>query len=497
MNISINYGDNEKVIEYIKYDENGNIVDRKSFFTGEWILYYKNKQLKYKGNYKDGEPVGEWVTYYENGKIKEKRNYSNEEWTSYYENGKIHESGKIRGDRKHLNNTTAYDTGMLTRNNDGIDCVNGKFLITEYGLNFTYMKSEFLKSTEKFLLDRDAWFSGETKQSYGSVEDIQDVENYLDIREGQRDAEWVSYYENGDISEKGNFSDGEWISYFENGEVLEKGKYEGGKRVGEWMGFFVGKKIRYKSNYSSSEFVLYNSNGQIENIKYADGKWVFYHSGNVWITGKYETGKPTGEWIWFDVGLGEGTGKCNFATGEYIRYYEGGKIQLKINLSTEELIAYSKEGQILKKENHNTGEEITYRNGQIYEKGYYKNGKKVGVWTVCKKKGGSINCIDTNGKLIPGKDSAKEDVYSPDNKEFPTNGEWVSYDENGNIRESGYFKNDKREGEWISYYEKDKISEKKYFKNGNLNGEYTTYYNNGQLMERKYYINDELDCKVQ
>ena len=51
------------------------IMNEEEPYTGVLVDYYKNGQIKIKGNYKAGKPDGEFVSYYENGEIKLKEYY--------------------------------------------------------------------------------------------------------------------------------------------------------------------------------------------------------------------------------------------------------------------------------------------------------------------------------------------------------------------------------------------------------------------------------------
>jgi antitoxin component YwqK of YwqJK toxin-antitoxin module len=60
---------------------------------GEWKAVYPNGKLRFKGEYRQGNPEGRHVIYYENGRIKEERYYKNglrtKTWKKYNEEGDI------------------------------------------------------------------------------------------------------------------------------------------------------------------------------------------------------------------------------------------------------------------------------------------------------------------------------------------------------------------------------------------------------------------------
>jgi antitoxin component YwqK of YwqJK toxin-antitoxin module len=58
---------------------------------GKWQAFYSNGQLKYEGNFVQGNPDGEHTFYYSNGQVKEINYYtmgiSEKNWKKFDENG--------------------------------------------------------------------------------------------------------------------------------------------------------------------------------------------------------------------------------------------------------------------------------------------------------------------------------------------------------------------------------------------------------------------------
>ena len=72
--------------------DNGSIKNGKK--EGDWIGYYSDGQLMYKGNYKNGKQEGEWVTYFwSTGQLMRKGNYKNGKregaWVDYEKDGTL------------------------------------------------------------------------------------------------------------------------------------------------------------------------------------------------------------------------------------------------------------------------------------------------------------------------------------------------------------------------------------------------------------------------
>jgi antitoxin component YwqK of YwqJK toxin-antitoxin module len=74
-----------------------------------------------------------------------------------------------------------------------------------------------------------------------------------------------------------------------------------------------------------------------------------------------------------------------------------------------------------------------------------------------------------------------------------TDGEFIEYHPNGNIKTKGLLKNGKRTGVWTSYFVSGKVQSESKFDKGKLNGKTATYYPNGNVQYMGLYINNEKD----
>ena len=68
-------------------------------------------------------------------------------------------------------------------------------------------------------------------------------------------------------------------------------------------------------------------------------------------------------------------------------------------------------------------------------------------------------------------------------------GTWVSYWENGQLKDKNNFKNGKREGTSVAYHDDGQLSSKGNYKNGKREGAWIGYHNNGQLNYKGNYKN--------
>ena len=117
-----------------------------------------------------------------------------------------------------------------------------------------------------------------------------------------------------------------------------------------------------------------------------------------------------------------------------------------------------------------------YKNG--IEELYYKTG---GLKSKIKKTNSSLyssNIKEVSFREIPGK----------------LTGEYITYFENGNIKEKGNYFNGLKRGEWSEFYENGQIFKKDFYnENGKLSGPFEYYFEDGQTFQKGNYLNGNLD----
>lgn len=205
-----------------------NQTDAKNLKQGYWKKSYPNGKLMYQGFFKDDKPLGEMRRYFESGKLKAR--------LSYYSNG---ESASAR---------LYYEDGNLA--------ATGCFFNTLKDSTWTYYSyyNKAVTARETFV-------------------------------KGARHGVMISYYENGDISEKT-----EW---------------KNDKKSGIWEQYFMGNILKLKANFANNklegEFIVYNRIGKLyisgnylNNLR--EGTWTFYNEdGTVQLSLNYKTGKAAEE----------------------------------------------------------------------------------------------------------------------------------------------------------------------------------------------------------
>ncbi|PQB04758.1 toxin-antitoxin system YwqK family antitoxin [Aureitalea marina] len=176
---------------------------------------------------------------------------------------------------------------------------------------------------------------------------------------------------------------GPWRKYYEGTQQLRyQGSFEHGKEVGEFR-FYCGDCgdqpsviKQFQKNSNTTEVSYFTPNGLLVSTgkmvgKAREGEWLFFHKGTDQVMTRefYTNGKLDGNWE---------------------TYYPNGQVTEKITykdgIKEGPNQYFSPEGVLLKDlayvQDELQGEAIYYNaKGDVVIKGFYKNGKKHGLWT--------------------------------------------------------------------------------------------------------------------
>jgi antitoxin component YwqK of YwqJK toxin-antitoxin module len=263
------------------------------------------------------------------------------------------------------------------------------------------------------------------------------------LKQSSNDGLWEYYYENGNKSMEGTIYNkkrtGDWKVYYEGGELKEQGTYVDNKRQGLWISYF-------EDGTKKGEIEYKDDNGRF--IEY-------YHSGKVYAEGPKSGVRQVGHWRYYDengVLFSEGDFIEGRKSGVWTEYYKSGKVASLGN--------YENDAQ--------TGEwKYFYEDGTISNIGQFTQGLKNGYW--------SANY--PTGKL------KSEATY---NKGV---GEYREYFASGKLKAKGLVRNGKNDGDWKYYFEDGKLEGECIFEMGK--GIYKGYYPSGAL-QTKGLIEDDL-----
>ncbi|MCU4156412.1 toxin-antitoxin system YwqK family antitoxin [Carboxylicivirga sp. A043] len=213
-----------------------------------------------------------------------------------------------------------------------------------------------------------------------------DTINYTDIN-NHKQGLWIKFNNSGDqILEQGvyatNKKSGWWICYYPDGKVKHKITYKNGKAIGPAEFYYENGLISEQGNWNidhwKGNYRFYNKNGSLAyDWNYDDkgqrtGTQKYYHdNGTLKYTGEWNDGKATGTLKIFDD------------TGKLIteRVYNNGEFQenkaITENITTNEIaprqeVPESKHASTFK----GTGNHTVYNmHGLVEKQGFFVNGK--------------------------------------------------------------------------------------------------------------------------
>ena len=247
---------------------------------------------------------------------------------------------------------------------------------------------------------------------------------------------WEYFYENGQKSMEGNINgknrEGEWKTYYENGQVKEAGEYTANKRIGLWTTYFEDGVLKGEIDYTDDHGTFTE----------------YYHSGKILAEGPRAGNKNVGHWRFFaeDGTLrAEGDYDNGKKHGEWLEYFPSGKISARGRYEVDLPIGKW---------------EYYFENGAIFNSGHFIEGKKSGQW----------KSLNIDGSLRS--EVTYEHGY----------GDYREYYAGGKLRCKGRLVNEKKEGKWEYYYEDGKKEGECDFQNNK--GIYYGYYTDGNLQTK-------------
>jgi len=225
-----------------------NKTDNQGRKTGAWQKNYKNGQLKYKGQFKDGYEIGQFIYYYPSGKIQSKMNFTEKGTLAaislFYENGTQKATGFYRNKKKH-GSWKYYDseTGSLVSEENYSNGIKNGIWIVYY--------------PNGKVVSEVTW------------------------QNGLRNGPWKEYFDNGQIKLSATFIDGKmagiYITYYLGNTISRKGQYVDGKMDGEWIGFDQNGIMNSYQKYSMGFLELekkYENGTQVYLRDYVNNKYI-------------------------------------------------------------------------------------------------------------------------------------------------------------------------------------------------------------------------------
>ena len=253
---------------------------------------------------------------------------------------------------------------------------------------------------------------------------------------------------------------------------LEKGKseYSHNKKNGY---LYKNGSCYYHAEYDKNEKLVLEEELK-DGVK--NGSFKSYKGDVIVEEGTYSNGLMTGEWI-FRHDNGNLKGQGNYVNGD---------------MGEKDKTGIPKKGRegnwVLYHENGNISKERNYTNGLItgIDKAYYKSGK---IWYI------DNNVPEDNVSVSDGEYLSYYENGELNEKSFwkmgRRHGKTILFYENGNTKESGNYIEFKRDSLHLFYYENGELNEKSFWTMGKRNGKFIKYYDNGEKKSEYDYKLDE------
>lgn len=335
---------------------------------------------------------------------------------------------------------------------------------------------------------------GVTRQTYHdpAKKYIKEVYKVKDTIRNVLHGPYISYFMNGNIESKGNFSNNEtagvWEFFYETGSLKMRGMLKQSANYGVWEYF-------YESGQKSMEGTINGRN--------REGIWtMYYENGNVKELGEYSGNRRNGLWrSYYEDGKtvrGEITYSDDF--GRYIEYDQAGKVLSEgPRMGTRQVghwRYYSPLDGTLQSEgdfenNKRNGEWINYYpSGNVASKGRYENDVPAGKWEYYFEDGN----VSATGQYLGGQREGYWSSFSTSGEKESDatyvngTGEYREYYKSGKLKTKGLIIDNHRHGHWEYYYETGRKEGEAEYDHGK--GTYSGYYPDGTL-QTKGQVEDE------
>lgn len=398
--------------------------------NGTRYLYNEKDILLEEQEYVNGEVVGTSKYYYEDGGLKTLFNLN--ETIEFYEEGqlksRVYNFKKFSKIVEYYLNGNLMSAGTLNHNNEYI------------GMGWTFYENGQLKKICSY------------------------VDNLID-------GEYKDYYDNGVLKTDSFYILGkencEFRSFYNNGQVECIIDLEGGKRCGQFLRYYKSGKLEDETYYAnnapiSDSYLYYESGSLYAKLSYKDGlrvgisQW-FYETGELQSLNKYD--------------LIEGCSYLNYSKS----YYKSGAIESYIQW--EDALC-----------EHNQ-EDYSYNMLRGYERvsvSYYENGNLRKKQKAVGKNRYSIERYDEN------EETTQKGVFFRDENVFYWVGELLTFNRNKSLK---IVTNYSEDGKFISTYNYNYVngslySATKYLSDENLYS-FVSYYENGNIEEEGYYVYED------
>ena len=313
---------------------------------------------------------------------------------------------------------------------------------------------------------------------------LKEIYHVSDTNTNVLDGTYLSYYINGNIESKGQFSNnqttGEWEFYYETGKLKMRGLIEDNSNDGYW-------EYYYEHGHKSMEGHVVTGVRQ--------GEWkLYYESGALKEKGTFVDNKREGNWSeYYEDGALKGEINYDYGKGKYTEYYPTGERRAEGPRSNIRNVGiwkyYYKDGVLQAHGQFVNGKKsgtwkFYHHNGQVSAEGEYEGSAPDGEWSYYYKNG----ALSSKGSYSDGKKHGYWGLFHNDGSlkgETPFEngvGSYTEYYSTGEVKIKGVIDNGSNEGLWKYYYKTGELEGECKFKNGR--GEYFGYYPDGSLQTK-------------
>lgn len=194
------------------------LISDSSTFSGSCRKFYKNNNIEFEKNYKNGKLDGKFIRYYENGNISNEVVFINGIPTGYKQ---FYKSNKLKAEK-----TDNGKTQVLT----------------------TWYENGIKKSEQHFI---NNMLNDKSEQWYDNGQ----LEFCCLFKQNKQNGKFVVYHKNGESKINGNYVngsfDGNWKTYNENSQIISEENYNLGQKVGTWTYYFDNSNKKAKIIYKN------------------------------------------------------------------------------------------------------------------------------------------------------------------------------------------------------------------------------------------------------
>jgi antitoxin component YwqK of YwqJK toxin-antitoxin module len=334
------------------------------------------------------------------------------------------------------------------------------------------------------------------------------------MRDGKPDGYWKTYYVNGKIKSEGNRKnfqlDSLWLFYDDQGNIQKSIEYDNDKRNGLYTVYKLMDDSAKSNIIISKELYL---NDLKQGISY-----YYYDNGKLQYQTNFQDNRKHGEGLEYDqngVVISEYVYRNDITiskvsinrydrngekTGTWKTFHENGKTKEESYYKNGKLNGYVKEydekGKMISSKRYVDGEIYTepekVEEKVIVKKEYFDNGKvKTTGGFVNEKPVGQHIEYAKSGKIVETKRYNNSGVLLSTgiiDEQGLRQGDWTFYFLSGKVKSVGKYKNNRRQDEWVFYHENGQIEQKgEYDKRGKETGPWIWYFDNGNVLREEVF----------